>query len=167
VTFTDEATWYASLATLYGTAAALISSPSDEVLLVKPNYRALWSLPGGVLEDAEPPHVGCAREVREELGISVPVGPLLAVDWIAPEGLRPRPLVAFVFDGGVLTDPSAIVLQEAELDEFRFVPAADVGEYLPPHMTVRVTSAYGARGARGAAAGAVYVPAVAGAATWE
>ena len=164
MTFTDEATWYASLATMYGTAAALITSPSDEVLLVKPNYRALWSLPGGILEDGEPPDAGCAREVREELGIAVPVGPLLAVDWIPPEGLRPRPLVAFVFDCGVLTDPSAIVLQETELDEFRFVAAANVAEFLPPHMTVRVTSAYGARRA---AAGAVYVPAVAEAATWE
>jgi 8-oxo-dGTP diphosphatase len=153
VTFTDEATWYASLATMYGTAAALITSPSGDVLLVKPSYRALWSLPGGILEDGEPPHVGCAREVREELGLCVPVGPLLAVDWIAAEGLRPRPLVAFVFDGGVLADPSAIVLQESELDEFAFVAPPAVPAFLPPHMAARVTSALGARGG-----GAVYVP---------
>src|SRR3974377_1467290 len=63
---------------MYGTAAALITSPSGDVLLVKPNYRELWSLPGGVLEDGEPPHVGCAREVLEELGLSVPVGARLA-----------------------------------------------------------------------------------------
>jgi 8-oxo-dGTP diphosphatase len=157
VTFTDEATWYASLPTIYGTAAALITSPAGEVLLVKPNYRALWSLPGGVLEDGEPPHVGCAREVREELGLWLPVGPLLAVDWIAPEGLRPRPLVAFVFDGGVLADPSAIVLQESELDEFRFVAPSAVPGHLPPHMAVRVASALSARGS-----GAVYVPAAPG-----
>lgn len=166
MTFTDEATWYASLATMYGTAAALITSPADEVLLVKPNYRALWSLPGGILEDGEPPDIGCAREVREELGIPVSVGPLLAVDWMPPEGLRPRPLVAFVFDGGVLADTSVIVLQESELDEFRFVPVADISRYLPTHMAVRVTSAHAAL-TRGPQAGAVYVPAVAGAATWE
>ena len=155
MTFTDEATWYASLATVYGTAAALITSPTGDVLLVKPNFRALGSLPGGILEDGEPPHAGCAREVREELGLAVPVGPLLAVDWIAPEGLRPRPLIAFVFDGGVLADPSAIVLQESELDEFRFVPPSAVPGHLPSRMAVRVASALGARGA-----GAVYVPAV-------
>lgn len=161
MTFTDEATWYASLATMYGTAAALITSPAGDVLLVKPNYRALWSLPGGILEDGEPPHEGCAREVREELGLSVPAGPLLAVDWIAAKGLRPKPLVAFIFDGGVLADPSAIVLQESELDEFRFVPPPDVPGYLPPHMAVRVASALRAR-ASSATAGApcaVYVPA--------
>jgi 8-oxo-dGTP diphosphatase len=158
VTFTDEATWYASLATMYGTAAALITSPSGEVLLVKPNYRALWSLPGGILEDGEPPHVGCAREVREELGLSVPAGPLLAVDWIAAEGLRPRPLVAFIFDGGVLADPSAIALQESELDEFRFVPPSAVPGYLPPQMALRVACALSARVS--SSGGAVYVPGV-------
>ena len=155
-TFTDEATWYASLATMYGTAAALITSPSGDVLLVKPNYRELWSLPGGVLEDGEPPHVGCAREVREELGLAQPVGPLLAVDWIAPEGLRPKPLIAFLFDGGVLADASAIVLQESELDGYRFVAPSAVAGYLPPHMTARVESGLRARNS----GGAVYVPAV-------
>jgi 8-oxo-dGTP diphosphatase len=154
VTFTDETTWYASLATLYGTAASLITSPSGDALLVKPNYRPFWSLPGGILEDGEPPHVGCARETQEELGLHVPVGRLLAVDWIAPEGLRPKPLVAFIFDGGVLADPSAIVLQESELDEFRFVPPPDLPAYLPPHMALRVASALSARGSGGAR----YVP---------
>jgi len=157
VTFTDEAAWYASLATMYGTAAALITSPSGLVLLVKPNYRELWSLPGGVLEDGEPPHIGCAREVREELGLSVPVGPLLAVDWIAPDGPRPKPLIAFVFDGGVLADPSAIVLQEEELDEYRFVPPSAVPGHLPRHVALRVAAALAARRS---GAGAVYVPAV-------
>lgn len=155
MTFTDEATWYASLATMYGTAAALITSPSGEVLLVKPNYRALWSLPGGVLEDGEPPHEGCAREVREEIGLSVPMDRLLAVDWIAAEGLRPRPLVAFIFDGGVLADTSAIVLQESELDDCRFVPPSAASGYLPPHLAVRVATALYAR----ASGGAAYVPA--------
>ncbi|MGH3269117.1 MAG: hypothetical protein ACRDN1_08640, partial [Trebonia sp.] len=65
------------------------------------------------------------------------------------------PLVAFVFDGGVLADPSPIVLQEEELDDFRFVPPSALAEYLPPHMAARVTAALGARESGG---GAVYVP---------
>ena len=36
VTFTDTQTWYASLATMYGAAAALITNPSGEVLLRNP-----------------------------------------------------------------------------------------------------------------------------------
>jgi 8-oxo-dGTP diphosphatase len=161
-TFTDEATWYASLATMYGTAAALITSPSGDVLLVKPNYREHWSLPGGILEDDEPPHVGCAREVLEELGLSVPIGRLLAIDWAAAEGNRPRPVVTFLFDGGVLADPSAIVLQASELDEFRFVPPSDVAGYLPDYLTLRVTAGLRARDSGAGPGGAVYVPAIAG-----
>ena len=66
----DERDWYASLATSYGSAAALITDhdgPAASVLLVKLNYRDHWNLPGGMLEDGEPPHAGCFfREVEEE-----------------------------------------------------------------------------------------------------
>ena len=143
--FLDPVSWFASLPTMYGTAAALLLSESGDVLLVKPNYRPLWSLPGGILEDGEPPHVGCVREVREELGFEVTLGPLLVVGWIAPEGDRPRPLVAFLFDGGVLPRDAEIVLQESELDEWRFVPVTEVGSYLPEHMAKRVQTALQAR----------------------
>ena len=147
---------------MYGSAAALITSASGDVLLVKPNYRDHWSLPGGIIEDGEPPHVACAREVQEELGLSVSVGPLVAVDWLAPEGTRSRPAVAFLFDGGVLTDPSAIVLQESELDEWRFIPPADVAAFLPPRGALRVTAGLRAN-ASGAEYRAAYVPALASA----
>jgi 8-oxo-dGTP diphosphatase len=157
VSFLDEAAWFKSLPTMYGSAAALITSASGDVLLVKPNYRDYWSLPGGILEEGEPPHVGCAREVLEEIGLSVAVGPLVAIDWVAPEGNQPRPAVAFIFDGGVLADPSAIVLQESELDDWRFVPPSDLAEFLPPRRVPRVTAGLAGRGA-----GAVYVPTLAG-----
>jgi 8-oxo-dGTP diphosphatase len=144
-TFTDPATWYASLPTLYGTAAALITSPSGELLLVKPNYRPLWSLPGGILEEAERPEDGCAREVLEELGLEVPIGPLLSLHWLAPENERPKPMIAFIFDGGVLADFSEIVLQESELDEFRLVPPESLASYVPERMVPRLQSALRAR----------------------
>ena len=106
----DAESWYASLPTMYGSAAALITDtdgPSARVLLVKPNYRERWSLPGGILEEGEPPHVGCFREVEEELGLLLPAGPLLAVSWTAPEGDRPKPIISFIFDGGVLAAQAA------------------------------------------------------------
>jgi 8-oxo-dGTP diphosphatase len=141
----DPPEWFAALPTMYGTAAAVFFSPSGEVLIVKPNYRPHWSLPGGILEDGEPPRAGCAREVREELGLDITPGPALCVNWIAPEGDRPRPLVAFVYDGGVLPADPPIVLQESELDAWRFVAAGSLGEFLPPHMADRVLAAIRAR----------------------
>jgi 8-oxo-dGTP diphosphatase len=141
----EPAEWYASLATMYGTAAALFFSPTGEMLIVKPNYRPWWGLPGGVLEDGEPPQAGCAREVLEEIGLDVALGPLLAVEWLAPGGERPRPLVAFLFDGGALPADPPIVLQESELDDWRFVPVDSLSEYLPAHMANRVQAAVLAR----------------------
>jgi 8-oxo-dGTP diphosphatase len=158
VTFTDTQTWYAGLPTMYGAAAALITDPAGRVLLVKPNYREHWSLPGGILEHGEPPHVGCAREVAEEVGLHIPVGPLLVVDWAPPDQQRPRPFVYFVFDGGEIAADTEIRLQEEELDGYRFTSAAELGSYLPDFMVARSTAALRAR----VTAAAVYLPAEAG-----
>ena len=154
VTFTDTQTWYASLATMYGAAAALITNPSGEVLLVKPNYRDHWSLPGGVLEHGEPPHRGCAREVEEEVGLTITVGPLLVLDWAPPDRERPRPAVFFVFDGGEVSPDVCIRLQEEELDDYRFTSPVEFGAYVPPFLAVRYMAALAAR----EAGGAVYLP---------
>lgn len=146
--------WYASLAGVVVAAAAVITDLGGRVLLVKPNYRDRWSLPGGVCEFGEPPHLGCAREVHEELGLEIGVGRLLVVDWAQPFGVQVRPIVSFVFDGGELVDGAGIVLQEAELDDFTFSEPAQFADYLPPFLIARVTAALRGR-QRG---GAIYLP---------
>lgn len=155
-TFSDAAEWYAQLPIMYGAAAALFTGPAGRILLVKPNYRDYWSLPGGIMEHGEPPHEACAREVAEELGITVTPGPLLVVDWAPPAGERPRSVMSFVFDGGILPDPGVIRLQASELDAFRLVsPGDEAAGYLPSFLLDRVRAAVAAR-ARGHT---VYLPA--------
>jgi ADP-ribose pyrophosphatase YjhB (NUDIX family) len=47
----------------------------------------LWSIPGGRLEDGETAPEGCAREVLEETGLRVTVGPWVGqVERAAPSG---------------------------------------------------------------------------------
>lgn len=150
----EQVAWYATLPTLFGTAAALFTSPAGRVLLVKPNYRNHWTLPGGMLEQSEPPHEGCRREVEEEIGLQITPGPLLAVGWVPADDIRPRPMVTFLFDGGELEESTPIRLQESELDEYRFVDPGDVGGYLPLPVAARVTAALRNR----AAGGAAYLP---------
>ena len=150
----SAARWYAGLPTMFGAAAALFTNRAGQVLLVKPNYRNHWSLPGGILEHGEPPHVGCRREVAEETGIDITPALLLVIDWAPPEGDRPKPIVHFVFDGGVLDDGVRIRLQADELDDYRFVDPGDLDSYLPSFMSARVSA-----GLRGRADGAtVYLP---------
>jgi hypothetical protein len=54
--------------------------------------------------------------------------------------------VHFVFDGGELHNGAPIELQEEELDEYRFVEAADLASYLPPVIHARVAAAARGRG---------------------
>jgi 8-oxo-dGTP diphosphatase len=149
-----QVAWYATLPTMFGAAAALFTSPAGRILLVKPNYRDHWSLPGGMLEHGEPPHEGCRREVEEEIGLQITPGPLLAIDWVPPDGIRPRPIVHFTFEGGELDDAVPLRLQESELDEYRFIDPGDLTGYLPPIMAARVAAALRSR----AAGGAAYLP---------
>jgi 8-oxo-dGTP diphosphatase len=149
-----QAAWFASLPTMFAAAAALFTDPSGRVLLVKPNYRDHWSLPGGMLEHGEPPHVGCRREVAEELGIDIVPGPLLVLGWAGPDRSRPRSIVHFIFDAGVLADGAGITLQADELDAWRFVAPADLAAYLPAIIGARVEAAL----ARRADGGTTYLP---------
>jgi ADP-ribose pyrophosphatase YjhB (NUDIX family) len=154
----DHDTWYASLPGVVVSAAALITDPAGRVLLVKPNYRDHWSLPGGICELGEPPHAGCVREVAEEVGLDRPAGPLLAIDWAQPYGTGVRPILAFVFDGGTLENGDGIVLQQEELDDYRFAGPAEVPGYMAPAGARRVRAALAAR----ASGAAVYQPTWAG-----
>ncbi len=154
----SEQAWYASLPTVYAAAAAVFTDAAGHVLLVKPNYRDHWSLPGGIVEHGEPPHVGCAREIAEELGLDIEPGPLLAIGWTPPDGDRPRAIVHWLFDGGTLDPGREITLQEEELDDYRYVDPGDLAAYLPAVIADRLTAALRAR----ASGTTAYVPVFSG-----
>jgi len=62
--------------------AAIVFDPEGRVLLVErgtPPGEGLWSVPGGKLEGNETLAQAVAREVREETGLIVEVGPLACV----------------------------------------------------------------------------------------
>ncbi|WP_329258122.1 NUDIX hydrolase [Actinoallomurus sp. NBC_01490] len=144
--FVEPEIYYAGLATVYVVAGALITDPAGRVLLVKPNYLDHWLLPGGTADEGEPPEVTCAREVKEEIGLDLPVGPLLFVGWGPARAPRPRPMLTFIFDGGDLDRPERIRLQEDEVDDHAFLPPDEacrrlgpVGHRLAPALRARET----------------------------
>ncbi|MEV0691171.1 NUDIX hydrolase [Streptomyces sp. NPDC050388] len=139
----DFAAYLASLPRIFAGAAALFRDGEGRVLLVEPNYREGWTLPGGTIEsdDGETPRQGARRETAEEIGLDRPLGRLLALDWVRWPG-RP-PMVAYLYDGGVLgaDDLAAIRLQEEELLSWRLVPREELAGYLQGSLGRRVLAA--------------------------
>jgi len=149
----DPKTWHASLAGVVVAAGALIRDRDGRVLCVKPNYRDYWTLPGGICEEGEAPHLCCAREVAEEIGLDLPIGRLLTIDWqlALPEyGPDARPSMYFIFDGGVLPGGARIVVQEDELDDYEFVPTAELAGFLAPAGLRRTLAAQAVSDGHGA-----------------
>jgi 8-oxo-dGTP pyrophosphatase MutT (NUDIX family) len=124
-------------------AGLLIRDAAARVVLVDPTYKPLWDLPGGLVEDGESPAAAAAREVQEELGVSLEVGRMLVVDW-APLGDRDRLL--FVFDGGVLDDGTLAQLRVdgEELGAFELVAPQDVPSRVPQRLARRIATALAA-----------------------
>lgn len=143
MTTPDFATYIAGLPRVIAGAAVLFRDTAGRILLVEPNYRDGWALPGGTIEsdDGETPRQGARRETLEEIGLDVEPGRLLAVDWV--HGTARPPLVAYLYDGGVLgeDDLKAIRLQEEELLSWRLVAREEIIAHLPGALGHRVLTA--------------------------
>jgi ADP-ribose pyrophosphatase YjhB (NUDIX family) len=126
-------------------AAALIRNEVGQFLLVEPTYKATWLLPGGVVEANEDPLGGCMREVREELGLDLTVGPMLVVDWVPRHGVWGDSL-QFIFDGGQLTGEQAagLRLQESEIRTAEFVTLERATARTTPSLARRIGAALAA-----------------------
>ncbi|WP_424213535.1 NUDIX domain-containing protein [Streptomyces sp. BI20] len=148
----DPAAWNAYLAEGNATQArkrvaadVLIRDGVGRFLLVNPTYKPGWDLPGGMAEANEPPHTAAARELHEELGLTLAPSVLLVVDWVPPHGPWDDQ-VSFIFDGGVLRDDEAAALRprDEELSELTFVTAEQATVMLRPRLARRFTAAIAA-----------------------
>jgi 8-oxo-dGTP pyrophosphatase MutT (NUDIX family) len=131
-------------------ATVLYFDDDGRVLIVEPTYTDHWELPGGAVEADESPHAAACREVREELGVALPVGRLLAVDWVPPQRGRTESVV-IVFDGGVLSagEIGALRVPPEELRSLAWHPVAEAAGLLSPLLARRLAAACAARLAGG------------------
>jgi mutator protein MutT len=121
-----------------GVGAVVIDGNS--VLLVKRGHAPLkgeWSLPGGAVEIGETLEAALIREVREETGLAVAVGPLVEVfDRIerAPDG---RVAYHFVIVDFACTATAGEVRHASDADDARWVAVEDLALY---NMTPKATA---------------------------
>jgi 8-oxo-dGTP pyrophosphatase MutT (NUDIX family) len=114
----------------------------DRVLLCQLTYKNDWDLPGGVVEVGESPQLAVAREVHEELGLTIPAGPLVLTDWLPPWGGWDD-AVCLVFDGGEHDDSiiERVVRQQREIRAARFCSVEEVHELCADFTARRVIAA--------------------------
>ena len=120
----------------------LARADDGRVLLCQLTYKQDWDLPGGVVEVGESPQVAVAREVEEELGLTIAAGQLLLTDWL-PAWSGWDDALCLVFDGGDhdigLLD--AVVRQTREIRSVEFCTLEQVADRCADFTARRIAAA--------------------------
>jgi 8-oxo-dGTP diphosphatase len=120
-------------------AAAIFDDSGEKVLLIKRRDNGRWEPPGGVLELDETIEDGLRREVREETGADINVGPLTGVYKNMSRGI-----VNLVFRCEVTSKPG---ISSKEAAEIAWLQVAEVGHLMTEAYAVRIEDSLGLNGA--------------------
>jgi len=134
-------------APVVGVGAVVISG--GRVLLVRrgrPPSQGIWSLPGGVVELGEELKSACAREVAEETGLGVTVGPLVEVVERILRDEQGRVQFHYVLADFLCAAEEAAPKAGDDAAEAKWVELSDLaGAALTPHTQRVVLKAAGMR----------------------
>jgi 8-oxo-dGTP diphosphatase len=115
-------------------AHAVITDEAGRVLVLRNRYAGRWLLPGGGVERREHLDAALARECREELGVTVAVGPLTGLYYHAFNSTYVGVFRCHI-TGGTLR-------LSHEHSEYRWLPVAE----LPPRLREMAADALAYRG---------------------
>jgi len=111
----------------------IIRSTEGNVLLVKPNYKPGWQFPGGGVEAGESPVEAAVRELREELGLDIPITDLEFVDMVFRPDLDN---LLLVFERRLPIDEATkMQVQLAELEDYQYVKPSEVAPLISDYYT--------------------------------
>lgn len=108
-------------------SAVLILEDDDErALIVKANYKAHWTFPGGMIDKGETPKQAAVREVAEEVGLTIDASDV-QFGWTAARHSVVADTYQFIFTTKLQPGMADhIILQTSEIDDWRLVSKAEV-----------------------------------------
>lgn len=117
---------------LVGAVAVIRDSEAAEpgrlLLIRQPSHRG-WNLPAGLLKKGEPPHVGAARELREEAGVRIDPADLEAGN---PNAIiHPVGVVDTVWFGAVPASTTELTVDGGEVLEAGWFAVDDLPRLSP------------------------------------
>ena len=120
---------------------AVIVDGNERVLLVRRGHEPLkgeWSIPGGAVELGETLATACAREVREETGLDVDVGPIVEVfDRIRPDA-NGRTLYHYVLVDFLCRAIGGSVVCASDAADVRWASSTDLAALGVQRLTIAV-----------------------------
>jgi ADP-ribose pyrophosphatase YjhB (NUDIX family) len=117
--------WLAKLPKKLVTSKAIIKSTKGNILLVMPNYEDVWHFPGGGLESGKEPVDGLARELKEELGITIDRSKLKLLGTVFYKKYDNLILNYEYLE--LLDEDADISYQESELEGYKYEKPESVG----------------------------------------
>lgn len=120
----------------------------DRVLLIKRGHEPLkgqWSLPGGRVESGETLEQAIAREVQEETGLDVEVGPIVDVLDRISHDAEGRVEHHFVLVDFACRPSGGVLCSASDADAAEWVALDDLARYGVAEVTVRVIRRAAAR----------------------
>ena len=121
-------------------AGVLFFNEKDELLIIKPNYKDHWTIPGGVVDANESPRQAAIREVKEELGLDIDPLKLLCVNYV-PDHDEKGESLQLVFYGGILNSEKigSFKIPNKEIDGHKFIKAEELMDLLEDRLRWRIS----------------------------
>lgn len=138
--------WYEKMPKRLSSAAMILKNESDQVLLVKANYKPYWTFPGGIIDEGETPKDAVLRETLEEVGIDVhpdTVDFYAVVDRMSHEAQTYQ----FLFMAPLgTTMVDHVILQASEIDAYALITKEQVRSHDRVYSQAVIAWAKGEKG---------------------
>jgi len=121
--------WQASLPKKKVAVKVILRSDKGNILLVKPDYKDTWQMPGGGVEEFEDPKVAAIREAEEETGIKIETRDLRLVDSIFK--VKEDYLFLLFEYTKLLSEDADYNVEDEEIEEYKFIDPSEAANLLP------------------------------------